>query len=259
MTTPDTNLLFGSDQGNAGAPQTNESNEDYLAMYVGEGKRYKDVAALAKGAKDKDDFIERLKQEAAAARSALRGEQKIDEFLDKLKSVNSAPGASNTQVTTPDGTNTNQPTTQPQTPTQKALTPAEVEELLEQREARKNAEANLKEAQRIAQAAFGANYPTVLSEKADELGVSKEYLTNLAANSPAAFARLIGAEGKQEAGSGLPRTQVNSAALRDATTGAVKNGAYYKQLRKQIGDAEFFKPGVQNELFRQIKVLGDAF
>lgn len=258
MSDSNIDLFKGSDQNQEEDPtETNGGDVDYLAELVGEGKKYKDVQALAKSNKDKDDFIERLKGEAAAARSALRGEQKIDEFLDKLKNIKApAAGVPNKDGNQPDPKDTNQPNMNNENET-KGLTAVEVEQILERREKARIAEQNLKGALDIAKKSFGANYAATLKAKAEELGVSQEYITDVAKTSPQAFARLVGANGASQ-GTSSPQTMINSAALKDQK-GNVKDSKYYKELRKKVGDAEFFKPQIQNELFRQVKALGDAF
>lgn len=250
--------LFESDQDLEEDTSATNEGADHLADLVGEGKRYRDAQALAKAVKDKDEFIERLKKENATARSALRGEQKIDEFLDKLKTIKTPVAGATNQ----DGTNPDQKKHEPapmnnETET-KGLTAVEVEQILERREAARKAENNLREALELAKGAFGANFGATLKAKAEELGVSQEYITDVAKTSPQAFARLVGAQGGNKGSAGPAQTVVNSAALKD-NKGNVKNSQYYKELRKKIGDAEFFKPQIQNEIFRQVKALGDAF
>jgi hypothetical protein len=38
-----------------------------------------------------------------------------------------------------------------------------------------------------------------------------------------------------------------------------RNNEYYRNLRKQIGDAEFFKPKVQNQLHKDMLQMREAF
>ena len=56
--------------------------ENPLETLVGEGKKFKDADALARAAIEKDRFILQLQAENAQMRTSLKGEQKIDEFLD---------------------------------------------------------------------------------------------------------------------------------------------------------------------------------
>lgn len=247
-----TDPLF-SDQGN---DDDNVDNDvDLSTELIGEGKKYKDVSAAAKAIVEKDKFIERLKAEAAEARAALRGEQKMDEFFEKLKTIQNNSGTASTQVTTPGETATNQNNN---VNTTKALTAEEVQELLEKRDREKQEAANLSHAVQKVKEAFGANYSSVMQQKAAELGVSPEYLTSLAKTQPKAFLKLVEADRVDAGRSISPTSSLNTAAIGGKKTGERTN-EYYRTLRKQIGDAEFFKPKVQNQLHADMMRLKQAF
>lgn len=248
-----TNPLF-SDQGN---DDDNVDNDvDYAAELIGGDKKYKDVSAAAKAIVEKDKFIERLKAEAAEARAALQGEQKMDAFFEKLKDIQNNSGTASSQVTTPGENATNQ--TPPTNPNNKALTAAEVQELLEKRDREKQEAANLTLAVQKVKETFGANYSAVMQQKAAELGMTPDYLTNLAKTQPKAFLKLVEAD---QVPAGRPISQasrLNTAANTGKQTGERTN-EYYRGLRKQIGDAEFFKPKVQNQLHSDMMRLKEAF
>lgn len=248
-----TDPLF-SDQGNA--PDPVDETKDYASELIGEGKKYKDMSSAARALIEKDMFIERLKAEAAEARAALSGEKKMDEFFEKLKSIQQTTGTASTQVTTPGETATNQQTTNNNNP--KALTAEEVQELLEKRDREKQETANLTLAVAKVKEAYGANYTAVMRQKAEDLGMSPEYLTNLAKSQPKAFLKLVEADSVQSGRPVTPTSTVNTAAMAGKKTGE-RNNEYYRALRKQIGDAEFFKPKVQNQLHSDMLRLRDAF
>src|SRR5574343_1466748 len=248
-----TNPLF-SDNGDTFEDSTDQNDEsiDLAAELIGEGKRYKTVQDAAKALTEKDKFIERLKAENAEARASLRGEQRMDEFLEKLKAATT--GNASTQ-----NTNSGEPATNQNQfnniPTPKALTAEEVQEMLDKREREKQEAANLALAVQKVREAFGANHSAVLQQKAAELGMTPEYLTNLAKSQPKAFLKLVEADQAPEGRVPTPTTSLNTNALATQKRGGERDQKYYSELRKKIGDAEFFKPSVQNQLHKDAQRL----
>ena len=249
-----TNPLF-ADQADL-EDHSDQGDVDVAAELIGEGKKYKDLSAAAKALLEKDRFIERLKAENAEVRASLQGEEKMDAFLEKLRAAQNSGTASNS-VTNQGEPSTNQNQSNNQTPS-KALTVEEVQKLMEDRERTAAEQRNLEASIQKVRDAFGANYKAVMTAKADELGMSQDYLLNLAKTQPKAFAKLIDADVAQQGRGTTPTSSVNTAALGGKRTGE-KNNEYYKTLRKQIGDANFFQPNIQNQLHKDAQRLGEAF
>ena len=250
-----TNPLF-SDNGDEQNTDPQDDSIDLAAELIGEGKRYKTAQDAAKALLEKDKFIERLKAENAEARASLRGEQRMDEFLEKLKAVTS--GNASTQNTMSGETATNQNhNTNNNSP--KALTAEEVQEMLDKREREKQEAANLALAAQKVREAFGANHTAILQQKAAELGMTPEYLTNLAKAQPKAFLKLVEADQPVAGRVPPPTTSLNTNALATQKRGGERDQKYYSALRKQIGDAEFFKPQIQNQLHKDAERLKEAF
>jgi hypothetical protein len=231
-----------------------DQNKDYLTELVGEGKKFKDAAALAKAKVEADNFIEQLKRENANMRQTVSSGEKLDALLDQLKKLQPpSSGNTNTSGNPPLESNPNQN----QSNSIKALTVEEVSKLLDDREVKAREQANLNFAVQKVKEAFGANSKSVVEAKASELGMTYESLLEQAKTHPQVFLKLVEANGPTNV-AGAPKTQVNSAATKDAN-GNIKNNAYYAKLRKEMGNAEFFKPAIQNEMERNAKQLGDAF
>lgn len=231
---------------------------EYAPELIGEGKKYRDIETAAKSLLYKDQHIQRLEAEAAALRSAVKGEQKIDSFLDQLKTFKAPVASDQSNAGTPPvGNDTNQSDNNSNS---KALSLAEVEELLNKKERVKTETQNFQSVLQAAKQAFGADYVQVLAAKAVELGVDTNYLNELAKAQPSLFKRLVGISDTPANSQRLPETSVNSAAIaaRGANAGE-KTQKYYTELRKKIGDAKFFKPDVQGELYRNAQRLGAAF
>jgi len=249
-----TDPLF-SDQGNSN-DQIDET-KDYAAELIGDGKKYKDLSSAAKALVEKDVFIERLKAEAAEARAALKGEQKMDEFLEKLRKAQSAnTGDESNQLTSTGEDHSQRINSNNNNP--KPLSLEEVQELLDKREKERAEQANLNLAVQKVKEAFGANYAQVMKQKAEDLGMTPEYLTNLAKVQPKAFLKLVEADNVSNMRPVVPSSSVNTAAMGGKKTGE-RNNEYYRNLRKQIGDAEFFKPKVQNQLHKDMLQMREAF
>lgn len=236
--------------------QENQTQADQLTVesLVGEGKRYKDVDALVKAVVEKDLFIDKIKGENAELRGLVKGEAALEAFLTKIKPTGTPAEVTNSG-TPPSQSEANQ--MNQETNNQKpSLSLDEVQKLLDEREQKNRENANLAYAAEQARLAFGANAPAVLRAKAAELGMTEDELTAVARTKPQAFLKLV--EAKPQAASGaMPRTQVNTAS--QVNTSNVRNNTFYEKLRKEIGNDAFFKPKIQNEMFRDAKELGDAF
>ena len=249
-----TNPLF-ADQADV-EDHSDQGEQDYAAELIGEGKKYKDQQAAAKALIEKDRFIERLKAEAAEARASLQGEAKMDAFLEKLRAAQNL-GTASTSANQQGEPSTSQNNTNNETPS-KALTVDEVQKLLDERERSTAEQRNLNESIQKVKEAFGANYKVVMTQKAEELGMSQDYLYNLAKTQPKAFAKLVEADVPQQGRAAPPPNSMNTATFQGKRTGE-KNSAYYANLRKQVGDAKFFQPSIQNQLHKDAQRLGEAF
>jgi hypothetical protein len=229
-----------------------DPNKDYAEELLGEGKRYKTAAELARGKVEADLFIKKLTDELAELRASLKGEEKLQELMDRLAQAQSAQsGNANSSV--------NQ--TNESAPNVNTLSLDDVQKLLEERE-RKSAEAaNLREASRKVQEVYGANAGLVVEQKAASLGMTKAQLEALAKSNPTAFLKIVDAD-KAPNPVSAPRSSVNPAALKDAS-GNVKNDKYYAELRRKLVSegrgSDFYKPEIQREMFRMAKELGEDF
>jgi hypothetical protein len=146
---------------------------------VGEGKKFKDVEALAKGKLESDKHITGLEVQIKELRDELGkrldGETELNKLRDELKSLREGKVDRPREVTTPE------------------LTATDVETLVEQtiakREVVRTAEQNILDAHQEMVKHFGdaAKAKEHLEKKAMELGVSVAWLRDVAAKSPKAF------------------------------------------------------------------------
>ena len=144
-------------------------------------------------------------------------------------------------------------------PSTQTLSPEDVAKLIEQHDAKRVAENNLKLVVDRSKQVFGANYSAELQSRANKLGMSVAELESLAKARPAAFFKLLDIPETSGGSSSVtpPASRVNSAASQTANT--ARNQKYYSELRTKVGDREFFTPKIQNQMFEDAKALGAAF
>lgn len=221
-----------------------DPNKDYLAELVGEGKKFSTPAELARGKAEADLHIARIEDEQKRLRTELSTRIKYEEFLDKL---NSAPKSEPLK-----------PTGEPPAKDISVLNPTEIEQLLEQklrqRDAEKTAEQNLNIVDAKLREVLGPNYAQALNRQAIELGMSQQFVKNLAAANPKALFKLLGIDEKRKEDSFLSPPKSQSSFT--PSSGNIKKGdSYYEEIRKR-DPVLFFSAKVQNEMFNRIKEIG---
>ena len=109
-------------------------------------------------------------------------------------------------------------------------------------------------------AIYGDKAGSFIDEKAAELGMSKEALGTIAAQSPKAFFDMVRVEDKPSGGPAMTTGTVNPEALAVHSPGDVKPGTdrWYKALRKE-DKVRFYAPAIQQRLFKDRERLGDKF
>ena len=234
-----------------------DPNKNWLEEYVGEGKKFKDVADLAKGKANSDAFITRLQQETEGLRKELNTRIKLEEFMDRMNSQNSS-GANQATQTAGQGNQTDG------TASSATSTP-DIERLIEERLAQKAAELiekqNLEASRNKLQEVFGKDYQADLERRTNELGLSKEFVGNLAKTQPKALFALLGLDVQQQSRRNddifAPKSSMNTSGLGQSQT-SEKNWAYFEKMRKQ-NPASYWSPQVQNEIHRNAERLGERF
>lgn len=233
-------------------PQLDETT-DYLSELVGEGKKFKDAAALAKGKAEADLFIGNLQNELKSLRQELTNRVSIEQFLAKLEDKTpAAPVVAPQTPATPDSS------------AQKPLDPNVIEQMLDakirEKELIRQANANRDLVLDKLKEAYGANYQNEVAKRATELSVTTQWLTELVEKQPQAFLRIMNLPDK-------PQPQMKSDLFTQApprshnivqtsAQSGVKNYAYYKALFKEDPRARM---RLQSEMFAQAKAQGEAF
>lgn len=237
--------LFGSlpDQSYEFDPEKN-----YVEELVGEGKKFSDPNKLAYGKIESDRFISRLQQENETLREDLLARQRLEEIVTKL-----TPQAQNNQSTSNDDNHNRQRDVDDRPPA--GLTPEQAEQLVEQKlRERTNFERSLSGVKKV----FGENYQHKLDSEAKKLGLSKEFVNQLAKTNPDAFVRMFQGTVVQQQNDILqPSNSVNSEAFRPNTS-SEKTAKYYKELKKS-NPALYNSKEVQLQEYRDAMRLGEKF
>lgn len=246
-------FFSGENQSPADAQQQQTTNqEDWLAKVISEkGEQWSDPNTLAKGYVNAQEYIKQLEQQATELREDLGKMDYAEQLLKKLQEGQSRPSAGESQAANASGTNAQEPTA-PNASELKDL----IEQTLTEREQANTAAQNLQETDSKLQSLYGTEAEKVMEQKIAELGMSKDRLRSLAAESPTAFFKLIGEEVKKESN---PVTQgtVNTNAG-SFSQSSKRDFQYYQNLRRQ-DSRTYYSPKVQNQMLQDRLELGDSF
>jgi len=212
---------------------------------VGEGQKYKTPSELAKAYHNADAYIARAKQE----KLELEAELKVLRDLAEARNKNPEPKKE-------------EPPAHEQRETESRKENVDISELV--RQELSNASAEKTRADNINAAAeqmtkrFGspAKANEAIRNKAQELGVSPEWLQDAAARSPTAFFATMGIT--PEARSSSTPSYSNDVRLPSSGAGGMKNFKYFEDLRK-ASPKTYHSAEVQKQLFAARRELGDKF
>lgn len=229
-------------------PEPTEDNEPTVLPEKVEKLKEKGIDELAKSKAHADQFIEFLKEQAKELKADHDKLLSENEKLKAEKVVGEARQATTVvedrEVDTTTGLNPD---------TIKSL----VKEELESRTKQGVADANLLEVDSRIKELYKDKAAEFMKGKAAELGLSLEYLGEIAVKSPAALYSLIGISGKA---TGTPAPSQGTVRTPPVSAGSATPGTkkYYDALKKQ-NPRGFFSPEVQSKLFKDRERLGEDF
>lgn len=230
--------------------QQTQTQEDWLAKIVEvKGEAFKDPQVLAKSKLESDNYIKQLETQLTELRTELTKEEAAKKLLAELQGRRQDPNAN----PVPKQGETNPSDTKPEL--SEDVIQRLVEETLSKRETTQTAKQNAKMVQDQLVQKYGTEAKTHVEKKAQELGMSFERLSALAAESPTAFMSLIG-EPKPEYKPPVSGT-INTAAG-NFNNPTEKNWAYYQNLRK-TNKQLYFDPKTQQQMMQDKMRLGDRF
>lgn len=217
---------------------------------VGEGKKFADADALARAKAEADAFIERLKAENAEARAELQARLNLEELADKVvQRAQAKPQAD------PPHNQRQEPALE--TPEEKINLQEEVQRILRQEREQADRKGNLDKSIAGLKELYGADYQAALNKVAADLGVTKEYLTEMASTTPTGFLKVVSSV--VPADDNRPVTPpVSQGGSFTPPSNIRKNSAYYSELRRTDPKAYFSKK-VQQEMAKEARAQGDAF
>lgn len=230
---------------------TDERPSDYLEALVGEGKKFADAQALAKGKYEADVYIENLKAELDNLRAEAAAQKKIEELLAQRQATNQEPSPA------PEA---HQPAREAGKTLSEEDLVAKIRETLAAESSQNAIRSNVTAVAERLVAEYGdedrAN--EVVRNKARELGVSVEFLQEVAAKSPKAFYAQLGLTSEPNRSAAPTKSDINPAALHSQNT--VKEGtySYYENMRK-TNPALWSSARIQNEIHTKALEKGDAF
>ena len=230
------------------APSTNETTTTTpttpvytgtVAELVGDGKKFKTVEALAASYSHSQEFIETLKTEKQEVQDRFEKSSRSEEVFNKLLETKE-----NATVATP-------------TP---SMSPEEIQKLvadsITNTKTQEIAVANIKESNDTLVSQFGdvTKAQVFLRGKADELGLSVEFLMSTAAKSPTAFLNVIGVDAAKPAATpSLMTGSVNTEAQGKFNTGAKAGSeAYYKAMYKE-DPKKYMSASVQKAIVKSVE------
>lgn len=221
-------------------PQPKE--DGLFGQLVGEGKKFKDAEALAKGKAEADNYIEELKARLAAQEEALSQRPTIDEVRQIFSKE-------------PEHTST-----EPGTPAPVSVPREEIEAVLAEREYRQRAQSNLDKATSQMVEAFGdlAAAQKVIASKSQELGMPVDTLQNLAKESPSAFIRLMGLQDSPSSNSQPVKNRSQANPSVSTQSQGYETYEDFKRLRKE-NPKLYYSAKIQHQLHRKAAEKGRAF
>jgi hypothetical protein len=234
---------------------TFDENKDYLGDLVGEGKQYKDHAALAKAAAFKQHHIERLEAENALAREELSKRVSLDEVMQRMETLSQARPVPDNRP----------PQVEPsQQAPAAAIDPTKIDDIVSTKlsELRENERrtANVDAVRNELAKRFGPSFDNAVKTRLSELGIGEKFANDLARNEPKAFLALFPERQVAPADQALrqvaPPESIFTPAPASAPTGK-KFKDYQALYRKD--PAKFLSPQIQLEIEREAQRQGQSF
>lgn len=227
--------------------ETTSDDKNYLEELVGEGKKFKTIEDLAKGKYQSDDYIEVLKAEITAKEAELKNKMALEDFYQKItnKPADTVTTEGQPFVNEPVEANSNQDIDK------------KILDTLKQIESERTTKVNEQAVIDKIKEVWGNEYSKKLEETAKTLGLSKEYLQNVARQSPTAFFKLTDLDQNRSApgGTAVPTSTVN---LGRNSDGSRRDAKYYREL-KRTNPSLYRDPKTQVQMQQDAFRLGEAY
>ena len=200
------------------------NNQSVIEQLVGEGKKFKDAEALARGKMEADTYIETLKKELEASKAELAKQNHAAELLEELR-------RNKDKELTPSDDDKGAPQNRDDTKSDKGDVDfkALVKEVLSEQDTEQRVAKNVALVNETLTKMWGDKAQEQLKAKAAELGVSMDFLKSTAGTSADAFFRLIGEKAKVDS----LKFESSSVRTESLPSSGEKTWEYYQKLRKE--------------------------
>lgn len=236
-------------------PQT-DPTKDYLQELVGEGKKFKTPAELARGKFEADSYISTLTKKMDELRSDYvkldadyKARASLEELMDKYSKLSNQQQSINTI-----------PEVKDRVP---EIDPKQIESLIDTRiktnKILEREQANFDIAKEKLKEAFGSNYQVSLNERIENLGLTVEDVNAMAKKSPTALVKMLELEKTSQ--NDDFQTPPRSSRRNDSFTpkgGPKRTWSYYQELKK-ANPKLYYDPKINIQMEKDHQALGEAF
>lgn len=243
-------------------PQTNiDPNKSYLKEYISEGGKFHDpnveiaYEKLAKGKFEADNYIKHLESRLDEMRKdylSLNDEYKSRARLEEL-----ADRLANQQLTSSDSTsNANEVNTPPLDP---KLVESLVSNKLKEYEINKRQEENFELVRSKLKERFGSNYQHVVKEQSESLGLTEDFVNNLARTQPNALFKLFNVDATPNPNNNFQAPPTPSQRSDNFAPKTPKRTWSYYQNMKKTDAKTYYDPKTQTQMYKDAMDLGEEF
>lgn len=232
--------------------QTNDDNsnteiQSHYDLLVGEGKKFKDNEALARGKIESDRFIEKVLREQHELRKELDSRLSMEELVQKLGKTASTPG-------TPSGLESPSIPTPNVMPTKADVDPNEIASIVKntmtQEYTKLQQEKNIKSVAAELKKAWGDNWVGRLREVGNQLDLTEAQMDTLAKTAPKALLSSVLKETSKVDNTKFVAPKSSITSIPQPQDG---NGwSWYEKLRKE-SPREYYSQRVQMQLHKDVQ------
>ena len=240
-------------EGTTSETQQTQTKESFIDHLVGDGKKFRDIEALAKGKLEADKHISEITKTLDELRAELSKQDYAKSLLEQMSKGSETGAEQPTPVTTSSSNTEN--TTQSASDFE-----ALVEKVITAKEKRKTVSQNISVVGEEMQKQFGDKTADYLKAKSLELNMSLDRLKEIAAESPTAFFQLIGVKkmGEKASTSAGVTTQSTIRSENFNSFSQDRNFDFYQKMRKE-NRSMYYSSKVQNTMLQDRERLGDRF
>lgn len=214
--------LFSSSENNQ-----DNAQQSVFDQLVGEGKKFRDQEALARGKDESDRLIPNLQQQIETLKAEIAKRSTTEELLEKIKQE----ASSRSNEITPESS---QPNVQRETIDHNKVFEI-AKQVISQERASETKARNVDLVKSKLIEAFGTDYVATLKAKVSILGLTEQYAAQLAEDNPQAFLNIVVGQQRSVVNSAIsPRnSQVLSPSMTPDEAGKFKEAVRTRKYRDQ--------------------------